>query len=48
MLRVCSSPVYVEARETETKIDWLGSDSRLIHRDPSTFEWAHGFSNEFG
>lgn len=48
LFRVCSSPVYVEARERETKIDWLGSDSRLIHRDMSTFEWAHGFSNEFG
>ena len=45
---VCSSPLYMEAREKKTKIDWLGSNSTIIHRIKSNDGWANGFSNDFG
>ena len=45
---VCENPIYVEAREVITKIDWIGSDSLQIHQVKSSREWAYGFSKDFG
>ena len=48
ILSVCESPTYIEARETQTKRDWTGSNSTLIHQVKSSNEWAAGFSKDFG
>ena len=45
---VCEEPIYIEAREKSTKIDWMGSDSIIIHEVKSKKEWASGFSKDFG
>ena len=48
---VCASPFYIEAREKMSKVDWLGSNSTLIHmteQNETVTKWAYGFSNKFG
>ena len=44
----CDKPIYIEAREVETKKDWTGSESILIHQVPNTTRWAYGVSKDFG
>ena len=48
LFSACESPSYIEARERETKRDWTGSDSILIHLVESSKEWAAGYSKDFG
>ena len=44
----CDKPIYIEAREIETKKDWTGSESILLHQVQNTTRWAHGVSKDFG
>ena len=44
----CDKPIYIEAREVETKKDWTGSESILLHQVENTTRWAHGVSKDFG
>ena len=45
---VCEKPIYIEAREKLSKIDWTGSDSMIIHQVKKSKTWAYGVSNHFG
>ena len=44
----CDKPIYIEAREVETKKDWTGSESILLHQVQNTTRWAYGVSKDFG
>jgi len=50
-LSVCHNPLHIEARETDSQIDWTGSRFKLIH-DFSTnngeSKWSYGLSKNYG
>ena len=48
IISVCEFPTYIQAREKNSHIDWLGSRSSLIHKVRSTQKWASGYSKDFG
>ena len=50
-LRACDSPLHIEAREKNSKMDWISSKYKLIHdisTDKLTPKWRFGLSKNYG
>ena len=47
----CESPTYIEAREVESKYDWVGSSNKLaypVNSSDTNTTWAWGISTATG
>ena len=50
-LSVCDFPSHIEAREIDSKIDWIRSKFKLIHdisTDDENSKWSFGLSKNYG